>query len=219
MEIVSLVLSVVSTVGLGLLLLIWRSYLPAYLNEKGKNLASKEDVAHLTDLVEKVKASYLADLEQLKATYLTDLERLKASHSADLEHIKASLLSDGQVTERRRQIYVEICKSMQVFVDGNSATKEDKENFTHVYSLAYLWASDNVVRSLNTFVNSQIAHSSHPNDYLKHTYATVIDAMRKDVGHADTQIAINDHHIISFGSSLSPPIAAIAASYGLKDVG
>ena len=191
MEIVALVLSVVSTLGLGLTLLLGRTFLPAYLNEKGKNLASKDDLAHLTDLVEKVKASYVADLE-----------RLKASHSTDLERIKATLLSEAQVTERRRQMYDAICKSLRVFLSGSAPSKEDKDNFIHSYSLAYLWASDSVVEHLNKFVASQVIFATNnallSQDQLREYYANLMDAMRKDVGYPDTKIRIKDHQFVSF---------------------
>jgi hypothetical protein len=42
------------------------AYIGAYIKEKGKNLATKEDVADITDQVEGVKKSYHQDLETLK---------------------------------------------------------------------------------------------------------------------------------------------------------
>jgi hypothetical protein len=42
-------------------------YMPGYLAEKGKNLATKEDIHHLTDVVEGIKAKYATDLEVFRA--------------------------------------------------------------------------------------------------------------------------------------------------------
>lgn len=58
----NLITWVVLIVG-GLLL---RSYLPSYFQEKGKNLATKEDIKEITDKVEAVKAHYLKEIELYK---------------------------------------------------------------------------------------------------------------------------------------------------------
>ena len=42
--------------GLTLLALLWFMFLKSYFGEKGKNLATKEDVAEITSLVESVKS-------------------------------------------------------------------------------------------------------------------------------------------------------------------
>jgi archaellum component FlaC len=44
-----------------------RSYLPSYFAEKGKNLATKEDISEITDRVEKVKALYSAQTEDIRS--------------------------------------------------------------------------------------------------------------------------------------------------------
>ncbi|MFC5522322.1 hypothetical protein [Polaromonas jejuensis] len=49
--------------------LIIRFHLSAYLGEKGKNLATKEDIAGITKLVEDVRAPYLASVENLKGKH------------------------------------------------------------------------------------------------------------------------------------------------------
>ena len=44
------------------------AYLGTYLREKGKNTATKEDIAEITHKVEEVRTGYLAELETLKVT-------------------------------------------------------------------------------------------------------------------------------------------------------
>jgi hypothetical protein len=39
--------------------LVFKNYLPAYATEKGKNLATKEDIEEITHLVERVRAHHL----------------------------------------------------------------------------------------------------------------------------------------------------------------
>ena len=47
--------------------LLIKNYLPSYLSEKGKNLATKEDVAQITRQVEEVRHEYAALVEKLRA--------------------------------------------------------------------------------------------------------------------------------------------------------
>ena len=53
----------------GVLLLLWgfwKIYLRPYLDKKGENLATKEDVAGITDKIEQVKAEYAKDFEDIR---------------------------------------------------------------------------------------------------------------------------------------------------------
>ena len=69
------VINLVGTFGLGaivaavVVLLVIKHYFPAYLAEKGKNLATKEDIASITREVERVRHEYGALLEELKARH------------------------------------------------------------------------------------------------------------------------------------------------------
>jgi len=44
-----------------------KSYLPSYFGEKGKNLATKEDISDITNRVEEVKAAYSAKIEGIRS--------------------------------------------------------------------------------------------------------------------------------------------------------
>ncbi|MDP2037812.1 MAG: hypothetical protein Q8L04_10550 [Ignavibacteria bacterium] len=52
---ISNVVLIVVIIGLGLFI---KKYLPSYFNEKGKNLATKEDIADITNRIESVKSTY-----------------------------------------------------------------------------------------------------------------------------------------------------------------
>ncbi len=54
--------------GGGVLYYFIKSYIPAYLTEKGKNLATKEDVGAITEEVEAVKSGYAEILEEVKVS-------------------------------------------------------------------------------------------------------------------------------------------------------
>jgi hypothetical protein len=66
--------------------LLVKLFLPGYLSEKGKNLATKEDISKITDDIEKVKSTYNQLLETLKAQHQLRLaaidKRLQAHQEA-----------------------------------------------------------------------------------------------------------------------------------------
>jgi hypothetical protein len=64
-------------------------YLKTYLSEKGKNLATKEDIEAITDRIESVKKDYTTQLEQFKS----ELGYRWGSHSEYEKDRKLALLS------------------------------------------------------------------------------------------------------------------------------
>ncbi|WP_213957118.1 hypothetical protein [Variovorax sp. dw_954] len=66
-----------------------KHYLPSYLTEKGKNLATKEDVAAITKLVEEAKLQSTMVVEQFKATHqlrLAALDKRLEKHQEAFTH-------------------------------------------------------------------------------------------------------------------------------------
>jgi uncharacterized secreted protein with C-terminal beta-propeller domain len=177
----SLILSISNLIGLVVVSLIIYRYLPSYVAEKGKNLASKEDLAHLTELVESVKSA----------------------HMSEIERVKAALLSEGHATERRRHIYEDICAALRIFIAGHESTPIAKERFHEAYAAAWLWASDDVLGALNNFIKLQTQHdvirSPINQAAAKDAYIAVILAMRKDVGFPDATIKASDYQFVYIG--------------------
>lgn len=177
---IALTLSVAAFAAVVIGGLFLRGYLPSYVAEKGKNLASKEDLAQITHLVEGVKAL----------------------HSAEIERVKASLISEGQVTERRRRVYEEVCAALRVFIAGHGGTAEAKERFHAAYATAWLWASDDVLAALNQFIKLQVQHTASPGSVaqieMKSAYVEIIVAMRKDAGFEATSAETSDYQFVQF---------------------
>jgi uncharacterized small protein (DUF1192 family) len=180
MGITALILSVASLAGLLVAGLLLRGFLPSYVAEKGKNAASKEDLSHITELVESIKAL----------------------HTSEIERLKAGLLAESQVTERRRHVYEEMCASLRVFVAGHSGTPEAKERFHSAHAAAWLWASDAVLKALNHFIDLQVQHAVSPcsigQSRIKSAYAAVVLAMRRDVGFPETTVVGSDYQFVQF---------------------
>jgi hypothetical protein len=65
MDYILIGLQVLILLGLGCIFL-FRKYLFSYSSEKGKNLATKEDIGDITRKVEEVKTEYVTEVERLK---------------------------------------------------------------------------------------------------------------------------------------------------------
>jgi len=65
LQYLNVVLQILILLGIGCLFL-FRRYLFSYSAEKGKNLATKEDISEITSKVEAIKSGYVWDLERLK---------------------------------------------------------------------------------------------------------------------------------------------------------
>ncbi|MEK9802649.1 MAG: hypothetical protein VW475_04480 [Curvibacter sp.] len=75
----------------GVALLLWRWFFPSYLNEKGKNLATKEDIAAITKQVEDVKELYSTRLKELEHQNALVLEQLRAQQQLRLAAVERRL--------------------------------------------------------------------------------------------------------------------------------
>jgi hypothetical protein len=51
-------------VGAGVLAFVLKSFIPAYLSQKGKNLATREDIAEITTKVEAIRTEYAKQLQE-----------------------------------------------------------------------------------------------------------------------------------------------------------
>lgn len=180
MAITALILTIANIIIIVVALLLMKNYLPSYITEKAKNLATKEDIELITDKVEGVKSQYIADIEKLKTT-----------------------LSEGsKLLERRRKIYEDIACSLRIFLSGNKTGPEEREHFLNSYATAWLWAPDSVISSLNLFLDLQIRHASSPGsveqDSMRDAYATIVLEMRKDVGFSTTEMLRENYKFVHF---------------------
>ncbi|WP_202619763.1 hypothetical protein, partial [Escherichia coli] len=70
----------------GIAYLVVKYFLSSYLSEKGKNLATREDIEEITRMVEGVRTQYMALVEELKARHQLRLaavdRRLQAHQDA-----------------------------------------------------------------------------------------------------------------------------------------
>lgn len=74
-EEIQLLLSYAGSFGLGgmvvgaIVYFMLKSFIPSYLSKKGENLATREDVAKITEEIERVKSQYAVVVEELRARH------------------------------------------------------------------------------------------------------------------------------------------------------
>ena len=76
-----LVLQILGVIGLAILGLLLNRTLPSYLSEKGKNLATKEDIGSITESVENVKAAVNQGVEIFKLSLSQELHQFTTQFS------------------------------------------------------------------------------------------------------------------------------------------
>lgn len=169
METIMQILNILVIIAVGIIFLFRRFYLPAYLNKKGENLATKEDIADITEKIEEVKMEFT---------------------------------SQAHALIKKRETYEKIISGMQVFIEGHTASEQEKSQMLEAYSIAWLWANDEVLKKLNQHLALQIKRTSNPSSVsqgeLKKSYTKCVLEMRKDSGHSNTNLEGQDFHFIKF---------------------
>src|SRR5690625_6226602 len=91
-----------------ILVVIFITGLTVYIHQKLKNQATKQDIAGITNEVEKVKSKYIFQLEELKL---------------DLEHKSAAV-------SQKRDHYKKDTDTMRIFIRGGVSKAEKKKEFS-----------------------------------------------------------------------------------------
>jgi len=117
MEAFSIILQILTLLGIGGIY-FFKKYLFSYSSEKGKNLATKEDIEEITRKIENVKSEYLIELETVRVELLKILHQknevwvmkrnacLKALELANavLSNYEYENLSTGSIVPQQQSI-------------------------------------------------------------------------------------------------------------------
>lgn len=99
---ISLIADVVLFVSIFIVGLLVKTYLPGYIGEKAKNLATKEDIADITNQIEQVKTEYSKQLELYKSDiWQTQQRYLQMQEEAKLkvEVFKKAVVDVAKITD------------------------------------------------------------------------------------------------------------------------
>lgn len=172
------VLMWINLVILILIVLGLKLFMPAYLTAKAKNLANKEDISEITELVEDIRKQHNTDIENLKGS------------------IQLKLADQG----RKREVYNNFIQSLGVFIGGRT-NDEQKQEFLDCYAALWLWSPDEVITVVNQFIDLQIQAAKgliSDQDVLKNSYAACVIALRRDCG-VCSELRGSDYRYVFFG--------------------
>lgn len=95
----NVILNILILVGIIILSVLAKVYLPSYLKKKGENLATKEDIGQITREIEKARSQYTSELERLKADLKLVIEQRtrlqEKSHEALVEFFEDCICLEG----------------------------------------------------------------------------------------------------------------------------
>ena len=133
------ILEVVIIVAGGFLI---KSYLPSYFKQKGKNLATKEDIGEITHEIEGIKNQYLKSTEVLKS----QLERKSHAHQVRYEHEFKVLTDVWDSLIHLRNMTIRLRPIFDVY-DSKKTEDQIKEERLHEFSSAYQGFVDKVEKN------------------------------------------------------------------------
>jgi hypothetical protein len=81
------------------------AYFSTYLREKGKNLATKEDIGEITRIIEEVKHGHAKIIEEIKNAHATQLEVLKSRQQLRMAAIDKRLQAHQEVFALWKELY------------------------------------------------------------------------------------------------------------------
>lgn len=174
------------------LLIFWlgKSYIPSYFNEKGKNLATKDDIGEITKRIEQVKIEYTKELElhrsgiwlqQQKIVWLREEFALKLDtykKSVFLISQRNDIISEIQVSYASREINGLVAripmrseKNSEYFRDeyeksnrklesSNERLERFKIDLKEITSILAIYFTEEISENLKSFLN-EIEKSSN----------------------------------------------------------
>lgn len=164
MNVTIVVLQMLILAGIGSLF-IFRKYLFSYSSEKGKNLATKEDIQEITRKIESVKSVYSVDLERMKAllsesshqknaVWLTKKDAcLKALNVANavLSHYQYSNVPEGGIVPQKESI-----ESIRACFNELACTCEDPDVIKQLKKIVLEPVSPDSIVDLRSAVRKEL---------------------------------------------------------------
>lgn len=164
-----LILSGVTIVLTVLCLLLFKSYLPAYVKTKAKNLATKQDISEITNSVERIRATIsheTALLERRREVY---------------EQIANSLrifIAGHIATEKQKEEFHKTYSACWLWAPDNILVA----------------LNDFIQMQQDIAANS----SSYTQEELKNSFGEIMLQMRKDVGFERTEVNQDNYNFVKF---------------------
>lgn len=186
----NIILNVVILLSIGVVVLLGRKFLPTYVSEKAKNLATKEDISSITKEVENVRIQYAKELEKFRADFQRELELMK--------------INQTELQLHKTEQFVKFIDYFNLFFSDkkkqqaiqNNQKEKDKFN-KYMLDLGvklFFFASDSTVKKYIEWRFCTIKPKNGTVDpiELMRIYGDLILEIRKDLGYQDTKCDRSD---------------------------
>ena len=151
-----IIINVLTWIALIACVLFIRRYLPAYFSEKGKNLATKEDIIEITDKIESVKTDYARQLEIFKG--------------------------DIALLEKRRELSAQVVDLINRYKElppaGKTPNQKELRAFEQDYYKLIPWIPTDILKALNSLFSKSTLTATKPD--VKDVIISVRKAILKD---------------------------------------
>lgn len=161
-------LNTLCLVGFGIFTLTTKSFFPKYLEEKAKNLATKEDLVDITKKVEEVKLNLNFESEKIRS---------KRKNYEELNFAMGVFLS-GRATDELKNDFLKQYSTLWLWAP-DSVIKA-------------------LNRHIDIQISITKDPKSFSDDDKKKAYANCIIEIRKDCGYPETNLNENDYKFIVF---------------------
>lgn len=106
----------------------------------------------------------------------------------------------AEIMAQKREVYAQTASSMRIFLSGSGGGSPYQDQFLADYSRLWLWGSDDVIRSLNSFLDLNRVGEEPVIDErqkrLRNTFSATMNLMRRDLRHTD--LSAEDYRFVSF---------------------
>jgi len=160
-------------------------YLSSYVKEKGRNLATKEDISDITSKIEGVKIEYLKESEKFKTELNKELELLKISYTS-LQANKVQFFSE--LIDHLNDFQFQFQQTRKT--PNKEKQKKQQKRTTLLFAKLFLFASDDTIKKWIEIRKLPKKESDQKILFLMFT--EFILALRRDIGYKDTECNAGD---------------------------
>ncbi|WP_321437308.1 hypothetical protein [uncultured Bacteroides sp.] len=151
------------------------TFLKNYFGEKGKNLATKQDIKRITDEIESIKNLYNASLEDYKMKLLERYDSLK-SHIETVNRIDNTLINLLLELNDLNFTYIQ-----ERSINTENLTKKLEEAAVFILKYKFRYSSINslmeIINQYNSFNNLSYTTDSFPDSISKNLDININDSL------------------------------------------
>ncbi|AVK95625.1 hypothetical protein FCT18_21240 [Lysinibacillus sphaericus] len=118
--------------------------------------------------------------------------------------LQLKFTTEQERLNQKRNVYINLIDSMAIFIGNRippNLQDQYKFNFLQAYDIAWLWASDEVMKAMSEFLEHNMKKTTGQDwshDKEKELFAKCILEMRKDIGFKDSKLDKIHYKFVNF---------------------